>query len=831
MVDAKFAAERAAKQIKFGFDTYESVTAPIAKATTWAPMFANPAQCSIGYAPIASFDSGHVDVLRLDGSVVCSSLKAGAATTYAGQVWLGATTPAFVAPVIDAANGNQVAVYAYPIQSLGLIAWFVDLKPLGPKLAYEYGSGDNQLEFLITSGDDSAVLARSLDPGKWTGAKLAGTQFASATNPVDRLDVAGKPRWYAVAKVDGPGWNVYVGADRGAALVDAARLQNEQLATLGTGVVAVLLAVLIVYRRVAKPIQRLSESVRSSRGLDTPMLVPPGGPAQVAELGQDFNRLITSLQREWMERASAEQNYLRLFEGSPLPTMFLDPITGKFLEVNDAAATAFGYSRAELVELTGQELLTPRDAAEAAAAVAGQTARGSAEGKRFVRYGPITVLKKDGTLMRAVVTSYDVTYGGRPARATMIEDVTVREKLEQQLNQAQRLESLGQLAGGVAHDFNNLLGIILNFAIFAKEKVVASAGAAADADLQLAVRDIDRVVRAGESAARLTHQLLALARRELTRPESLDVDSVVSGLAPLLESTLGEQIEFETPQCKDLWPALMDPGQLEQVLTNLALNAHDAMPNGGKLIIDCENVTVDLAYAAGRVALKPGRYVRLRVTDNGTGMDAKTLLRVFEPFFTTKPKGEGTGLGLATVYGIISQAGGDVSVYSEVGRGTRVHVLLPAADEAPKAAEAAPAPHRKRVSATILVVEDGDDLREITELILKKSGYKVITARNGPEALEVARNHSGAIDLLLTDVVMPYMPGPELVERIAPSQPALRVLYMSGYAQPMLEDGGTLDEGVLLIEKPFTEPALLAAVDQAFRMERVVNAIPAEVVA
>ena len=304
----------------------------------------------------------------------------------------------------------------------------------------------------------------------------------------------------------------------------------------------------------------------------------------------------------------------------------------------------------------------------------------------------------------------------------------------------------------------------------------------------------------------------------MIRPQSIDVNSVVADLEPLVGRTLGEHIEFVTSLGKDLWPALMDPGQLEQVLTNLAVNARDAMPQGGKLTIDCENVNVDDTYAAGRLGLKPGRFVRIRVTDTGTGMDGATLQRAFEPFFTTKAKGGGTGLGLATVYGIVNQAGGDVSIYSEQGVGTRVHVLIPAADQAPRPAEADLAPARQLASATILVVEDADDLREITELILTKNGYRVITTSSGTEALEAVKNHAGVIDLLLTDVVMPHMQGPELVKRVSARYPEIRVLYMSGYAQTILGDGGTLAEGVLLLEKPFTEPVLLAKVEQALHV-------------
>src|SRR6202171_1590431 len=824
VTDARFAAQRAAAQIKLGFDTYETLTAPVATSASTAQVFAEPTGCGLGYGPIAGFDSGHVDIIRLDGSVVCSSLKTGYAKTYAGQAWLQATKPVIAAPAVDAANGNQVAVYAYPVPGLGFVAWFVDLKPLGPKLAAQFGSGAHQLEFIVMSSDGSTIVARSLDSEKWTGAKVANTAFGQASDPIDRRDVEGKPRWYSEADVAGAGWKVYVGADQASALAAAAGLRNEQLAVTAAGVIAVLLAVFIVYRRVAKPIEQLSHSVRASRAMDAPILVPVGGPAQVSDLAADFNRLITSVQIEWTERANAGRDFLRLFESSPLPIMFIEPTTGKFLQVNASAASAFGYSKEEFAGLSALDVLAPKDEDELAEM---ESARQAGLGKSTVRYGPLTVRKKDGTLMRIRSTSYEVAYEGRSARAAMVEDVTANERLERQLNQAQRLDSLGQLAGGVAHDFNNLLGVILNFALFAKEKVLAKEAAlavgngATDTELQSAVKDIDRVVRASESAARLTHQLLAFARREVIRPQSLNVNSVVADLEPLLGRTIGDHIEFITSPGKDLWPALMDPGQLEQVLTNLAVNARDAMPKGGKLIIDCENVYVDQAYAAGRQALKPGRYIRIRVTDTGIGMDANTLQRVFRPFFTTKPKGQGTGLGLATVYGTVNQAGGDISIYSEPGTGTRVHVLLPSSDVEPETAEQEALRPHEGSSATILVVEDADDLRDITELILKKNGYRVITAASGPQALELAKKHAGDIDLLLTDVVMPQMHGPDLAQRLRLAQPEIRVLYMSGYAQPLVGNGDALDEGVLLIAKPFTEPFLLDGVEHALHASRV----------
>jgi PAS domain S-box-containing protein len=828
VADATFAAARAARGITLSFDTFLAASAPTAASPSIGQIFASPAACNLSYAPIAAFDTGHIDILRLDGSVVCSSLKEAHAAAYAGATWLDTTAPVVVAPITDAANGNQVAVYAYPIPGKGFLAWFLDLKPLGPKLESEYGSGAHQLEFLVTSSDGSAVVTRSIDSGRWTGVSLHGTPFAQSNGGPDRNDVTGTARWYGQAVVNVAGWKVYVGADKAAALADAARLETRQFEIVAVGLLAVLLGLIVVYRRVVHPIKRLRASVRSSRGLESPEPVPTGGPAEVADLGEDINALIASLKHEWAARESAQQNYLRLFEGSPLPTLFFDPKTHRFLEANGAAAAAFGYSRQELTELSVADLYAPRDTADEAEVAVASTRASN------VRFGPIAVRKKDGSLIRVLVTTYDVLYGGRPARVSMVEDVTQREKLERQLNQSQRLESLGQLAGGVAHDFNNLLGVIVNFAIFAKEKVLASGNGTPSPALQAAVKDMDRVVRAGESAARLTHQLLAFARREVVRPQSIDVNLVVAELEPLVSRTLGEHIEFITSPGQDIWPALMDPGQLEQVLTNLAVNARDAMPKGGKLTIDCENVNVDRTYAAGRPGLKPGRYVRIRVTDTGTGMDSATLQRVFEPFFTTKPKGHGTGLGLATVYGIVNQAGGDISIYSELGVGTRAHVLLPASHEAPRLLPSAEqttvpisafsTPPRLQASKTLLVVEDADDLREITELILTKNGYLVISAATGPAALDLLKRHAGKIDLLLTDVVMPHMQGPELARRVTALHPEIRVLFMSGYPQPMLGDGGILEEGILLVEKPFTEPVLLAKVEEALRADLLVVA-------
>ncbi len=389
-----------------------------------------------------------------------------------------------------------------------------------------------------------------------------------------------------------------------------------------------------------------------------------------------------------------------------------------------------------------------------------------------------------------------------------------RERLQNQLHQSQRLEALGQLAGGIAHDFNNLLAVIINYAAFIADDLTAAA-AEQQGDRWTSTReDVDQIRLAGERAADLTHQLLAFARREVVQPEVVDVNDVVLGVEELMHRTLGEQVELQSSLAKGLRPILIDPGQLEQILVNLAVNARDAMPSGGILRIDTANLDVDLGYASSRPGLTPGPHIRLRVTDTGEGMSEETARRAFDPFFTTKSPGEGTGLGLATVYGIIQQAGGLSQIYSDPGAGTTITFLLPATERSLPSQTASTPPDVHAERGTILLVEDEDALREVTRRILAGAGYTVMTASSGDEALAIAEAHDGPIDLLLSDVVMPQIAGPELARRLQDVRPETEVLLMSGFAQPILDSGGHLDEDMRLIEKPFSGPMLIERVVQ-----------------
>jgi len=370
-----------------------------------------------------------------------------------------------------------------------------------------------------------------------------------------------------------------------------------------------------------------------------------------------------------------------------------------------------------------------------------------------------------------------------------------RVQLEEQLRAAQKMEAIGSLAGGVAHDFNNLLTVILSYAGFAMAGLP-------DGDPSRS--DLREVQKAAERAVALTRQLLAFSRKQVLQPVALCLNQSAAGVEPMLRRILGEDIELVETLAPDLGLTMADPGQIEQVLMNLVVNARDAMPTGGKLLIQTSNVELDEEYAARHVAAQPGSYVQLAVSDTGCGMSAQTVAHIYEPFFTTKEKGKGTGLGLSTVYGIVKQSGGNIWVYSELGHGTTFRVYLPrefAASVAPL--KVAPALRASTGTETILVAEDEVALRQVTRRALEVAGYTVLTATDGDEALRVGAQHEGDIHLLVTDVVMPHMGGRVLAQELCKARPAIKVLYTSGYTDDAIVHHGVLDAGTHFLPKPF----------------------------
>jgi len=379
-----------------------------------------------------------------------------------------------------------------------------------------------------------------------------------------------------------------------------------------------------------------------------------------------------------------------------------------------------------------------------------------------------------------------------------------REKLEDQLRTSQRMESIGRLAGGIAHDFNNLLSVILCCTEY------AMTNAREDDHIR---DELLEVKKAAERAATLTRQLLAFSRKQVLQPVVLNLNHIATGIQKMLHRILGEDIDYIQVLAPDLGTVWADPGQIEQVLMNLVVNARDAMPRGGKLTLETSNVDLDEDYAARHVAAKPGAYVQLAVTDTGCGMDAGTKAQIFEPFFTTKEKGKGTGLGLSMVYGIVRQSGGNIWVYSEPGMGTTFKIYLPRVAGAVETAPVAKAVvSHTSGTETILVVEDEEAIRDITKRILGAAGYAVLTAANANEALVVCESHANQIHLLLTDVVMPQMGGRELAERVAERRPGIKVLYMSGYTDDAIAHHGTLAPGTHFIPKPFNAADLTSKV-------------------
>jgi two-component system, cell cycle sensor histidine kinase and response regulator CckA len=380
-------------------------------------------------------------------------------------------------------------------------------------------------------------------------------------------------------------------------------------------------------------------------------------------------------------------------------------------------------------------------------------------------------------------------------------DVTERKHLEQQLLQAQKMEAVGRLAGGVAHDFNNLLTAITMSTDIAIRKLDPA---------DPVRRHIEEIRKAAERAASLTRQLLAFSRKQILQPRVIDLNYLVEDSTNMLRRLIGEDIEVHTKLEPGLDQVLADPWQIEQVLMNLMVNARDAMPGGGRIIIETASVYLDEEYSSFHLAAQAGHYVMLAVSDTGCGMDEVTRARIFEPFFTTKEVGKGTGLGLSTVYGIIKQSGGYIWVYSELGIGTTFKIYLPRIKRDVDVEESTESDAKTaRALDTVLLVEDEAVLRNLAQEILEMSGYRVLVAATGEEALHISKQHEGEIHLLLTDVVMPGISGPELETKLKAQRPAIKVLFMSGYTDEAIVQHGVLNENVDFIQKPFTAISLL----------------------
>jgi PAS domain S-box-containing protein len=489
----------------------------------------------------------------------------------------------------------------------------------------------------------------------------------------------------------------------------------------------------------------------------------------------------------------SEAKFAKAFNANP-SGMAITTLEGRVVDVNEAFLRTLGYTREEAIGRTTVELgLWPSDEART---------HSVQETQQFGRVQQIEIegRTKESARRTLLYSAELIDLEGVPHVLILTTDVTERRQLEDQLRQAGKMEAVGQLAGGVAHDFNNILTAILGYA-----DLLAEGLPAADQRRE----DLEEIRKAAQRAAALTRQLLAFSRKQVLEPRALDVNVLVDNMDKMLRPLLGENVELRAMPAPNLHAVRADPNQIEQVILNLAINARDAMPQGGKLTIETANVDLDEHYAARHATVVPGPHVMLAVSDTGTGMDAATQARIFEPFFTTKDPGRGTGLGLATVYGIVKQSGGSIWVYSEPGQGTTFKIYLPAlhapADRLGR--PSAPAPGLVGTE-TILLVEDDEQLLHVAHRALEARGYTVLTAARGDAALETARGHAGPIHLLLSDVTIPDMDGRTLAATLREQRPDVRILYMSGYADQAIVRHGVLAATVAYLPKPFTTEAI-----------------------
>ena len=507
---------------------------------------------------------------------------------------------------------------------------------------------------------------------------------------------------------------------------------------------------------------------------------------------------VTERKRNEQKLLELEERYSKAFRSSPLPITISTFNEGRYLECNHAFLQMLGFDRDEIVGRTAFDVHFWPSRESRARFVKQVSERGRTIGFET------QILSKAGEVRTVLIYGESINLSDTRCILAIINDVTESKRLEEQLRQAQRMEAVGRLAGGVAHDFNNVLGVIIGYS------ELAQGALSEDTPVRQQVAEIKK---AADRGASLTRQLLAFSRQQILQPSVINLNTVIENLSNMLRRMVAGDVEVSFGQDPELGNVYVDRGQMDQILMNLAVNARDAMPEGGKLIIETANADLDSTYAEQHAPVRPGPYVRLTVTDTGTGMDAATMSRIFEPFFTTKTLGHGTGLGLSIVYGIVKQSGGYIWVYSEVGRGTTFKIYFPRLEsDAEIQQEMKGARGTVSGTETILLVEDDEPLRKLTQTLLQENGYQVMESPDGGSALKLAEGHEGTIHLLLSDVIMAQASGPELASKLRALRPGIKVLYMSGYTGDLIARHGGAEAGAALVEKPFTREALLIRV-------------------
>ena len=574
--------------------------------------------------------------------------------------------------------------------------------------------------------------------------------------------------------------------------------RSALLAVLLVAALTVLLY-LVLERLVLRPAETLvAQADRMGRGdVSVRSGLKVKSNDEIGRLSAAFDGMAERLEVEHLESQRAgealresEAQYRCLVENAPEAIVVLHLEAGTFIECNPAAQRLFGMTPEELFQVGLLEISPPTQPnGMLGDSYVQQAVEGGAPHFEWVHRA------KDGTLIDCEIWLTRLPVEGRTLIRGSIIDIRERKRLEEQLRQLQKTESIGRLAGGVAHDFNNLLTSIMGFAELAR-------------NAEQPTGYIDRLLESASRGAVLTQQLLAFARRKIVHPESANLNDIVQRMLPLLYSLMGEDVEIEIHSYPETCPVKVDIGSMEQVIMNLCINARDAMPDGGRITIETSNVEIAEQFAAARPEMRPGRYVLLAISDTGVGIDGKMRTQIFEPFFTTKPVGKGTGLGLAMCQGIVRQADGHIALYSEVGKGTTFKIYLPMANEPIRPESVRLKPVSKPGKETILLVEDEELIRAFMQESLTQLGYQVLVAQHGKEALDLLAVSGRRVDLVITDVVMPQMGGRELVAELAKRNPDMKVLFASGYTENAIVHNGVLNPGVNFIQKPFSQAEL-----------------------
>jgi PAS domain S-box-containing protein len=685
-------------------------------------------------------------------------------------------------------------------------------------------------------GSEAVLVVGNADGALWTdlNTRVDGPRGVSAPGVATATTDPDGKRWLgAMTIVPRMQWRVWVAQPREAILAQAHRF------LVRIGIVALILIALgtlaasILSAHIVAPLLDVTNAADGIAHGDYSRRVVIARDDEVGRLATAFNVMAmeiqtatTNLEQQQveleMQQAELEASNLELHEALALATEARDAaersrvrsaavlsasldsvITidskGLIVEFNPAAEKTFGYTAADAIGKHLDKLIippSPREAHQRGLANLIATGEPTILGVRV----ELPAVRADGKEFPAELAITRVPLDGPPLFTVFLRDLSLNKALEAQLQHSQKMDAVGRLAGGVAHDFNNILTVILSYT----ELLLGEHGE--DESLRT---DVGHVRTAAQRAAALTRQLLAFSRKQVMHPTVLDVNAVVGELHAMLGRVIREDVRLETKLGGAIWPVSVDRSQLEQVLMNLAVNARDAMPNGGSLVIETANVELDAAYVERHPGAVPGRHVALIVTDTGTGMDAATRERAFEPFFTTKGPGKGTGLGLSTVYGIVKQSGGSIWVYSEPGRGTCFKVYFPRHDGEVEGEQVVDeAPILAHQDATILLVEDDDAVRAATRRVIERFGYRVIEAPNAEAALSLISASDAAFDLVLTDAVMPGMSGLELADLLASEHPGLPLVLVSGYTEDAISRGGPLAPNAIFLEKPFTVHAL-----------------------